>query len=109
MTLKQIVDKCSLQNVREVRRITDGYVELVFSNKRLDDWNRIFSDILGPAKKPAGIKPSKDDLHLTKDYGGIWVNQTLFSKEFDDSTVIAMYWPWQDDAHTTLKMAHVKK
>lgn len=89
--------------------MTDEYVELVFYNKKLREWDKIFSNILGPAKKPAGVKPSQDDLHLTKDYGGIWVNQTLFTKEFDDFTVIAMYWPWQDHVYTTLKMAHLRK
>ncbi len=109
MTVKQILDRCSMLNVREIRRVTDGYVELVFSNKKLGEWNKVFSEILGPPKKPAGVKPSTEDLHLTKDCGGIWINQTLFSKEFDDFHVIAMYWPWQDDAHTTLKMAHIEK
>ncbi len=109
MKLKEIVQKCRMENVHEVRRITDDYVELVFYNKKLDQWNKTFFDILGPPKKPAGVKPSKEDLDLTEDYGGIWINQTLFRKEFGDSTVVAMYWPWQDEVHTTLKMANSKK
>ncbi len=109
MKLKEIVQKCRMQNVHEVRRITDDYVELVFYNRKLDQWNQTFCDILGPPKKPAGVKPSKEDLDLTEDYGGIWISQTLFRKEFGDSTVVAMYWPWQDDVHTTLKMANSKK
>jgi hypothetical protein len=109
MTLKEIIDKGSMQNIYEVRHITDDYVELVFWNKKLDKWNKIFCDTLGPPKKPAGVRPSKEDLDLTKDYGGIWINQTLFRKEFGDLTVIAMYWPWQGDVHTTLKMANLKK
>ncbi len=109
MTLKQIIDKCGMRNVCEVRRITDDYAELVFYNQKLDKWNKILGGILGSPKKPAGKEPSEDDLHLTRDYGGIWVNQTLFRKEFGDFTLIAMYWPWQDDIHTTLKMAHFRK
>jgi hypothetical protein len=108
MNLKEILDRCNMVNVHEVRHITDDYAELVFHNRALDEWNRILSDTLGPPKKPAGVEPSENDLELTKDYGGIRVNQTLFMKEVEDSKVIAMYWPWQNHLHTTLKMAHVR-
>ncbi|NIQ39129.1 MAG: hypothetical protein GTN81_11120 [Proteobacteria bacterium] len=109
MTLKEIIDKGSMRNIYEVRHITDDYVELVLWNKKLDKWNTILCDTLGPPKKPAGAKPSKRDLDLTQDHGGIWINQTLFRKDFGNLTVIAMYWPWQNDVHTTLKMANLKK
>jgi hypothetical protein len=108
MNLKEILDRCNMLNVHEVRHVTDDYAELVFHNRALDEWNRILSDTLGPPKKPAGVEPSENDLELTKDYGGIRVNQTLFMKEVEDSKVIAMYWPWQNGIHTTLKMAHVR-
>lgn len=109
MKLKEIIEKCSMLSVYEKRCITDEYNEVVFYNKEIDEWNKVFADILGPAIKPTGVKPTKDDIHVTKDYGGIWINQTLFKKEFDDVTVIAMFWPWQDDIRTTLKMALIKK
>jgi len=109
MTLKEVIDKCSMLNVYEVRRVTDEYGELVFYNKKINEWNQIFVDLLGPATKPAGVQPSEDDLHVTKDYGGIWTDQTLFKREFDDFTLIAMYWPWQDDIHTTVKMARLRE
>jgi len=109
MSLKEIIDRCGVSNVHEVRHITDEYGELVFYKRKVDEWNRVFSNILGPPVKPAGVEPSQDDRNLAKDYGGIWVNQTLFKKEFDGFTLIAMYWPWQDGVHVTLKMAHLKK
>lgn len=109
MTLKAIIDKCSMPGVHEVRHITDDYGELVVHNSRIAEWDKILGDFLGPPKKPAGVEPSEDDLQMTKDYGGIWINQTLFKKEFEKFTLIAMYWPWQDDVHTTIKMAHLVK
>ena len=104
MLLKEIVEKCSGLGIYEKRNITNDYVELVFYNKEQDEWNRIFTDILGSAIKPTGLEPTEDDLRLAKDYGGIRINQTLFKKEFDGVTIIAMFWPWQDGMHTTLKM-----
>jgi hypothetical protein len=109
MTLKEIINKCDTLSIHEERCLNDEFCELVFYTKETDEWNRVFADILGPAIKPAGAKPTEDDQYLTKDYGGIWDHQTLFKKEFDGVTVIAMFWPWQDGIHTTAKMALTRK
>jgi hypothetical protein len=109
MRLKEIIKKCDTLSIDEERRMSDEFCELVFYNKDTDEWNKIFADILDHAVKPAGIEPTEDDQYLTKDYGGILFGQTLFKKEFDDATVIAMFWPWQDGLHTTLKMVLLKK
>ena len=109
MTLREIIEECSTLSVCEERCITDEYGELVFYNREIDEWNKILADMFGPAIKPAGVEPTKGDLLLTEDYGGIWADQTLFQKDFDDVTVIAMFWPWKDDIHTTLKMALLNK
>ena len=109
MRLKKILERLSMESVCEVRRGTDEYVELVFYSDRIDEITGAVSEILGPPRKPAGVKPSPQDSDLTKAYGGIWGDQTLFAGDCDDFTVIAMYWPWQDEVHTTLKMARLKK
>ena len=106
--LKEIMEKCSGLNIDEQRSITDEYAELVFLNKEIGAWRKVLSDILGPEAKPAGAEPSESDLDLTKDYGGIHSNQTLFMKAVEEGSIIAMLWPWQDGVHTTLKMAVVK-
>jgi len=109
MTLKEIIGKCNRLGVYDTRYFTDEYIELVFYNKEINEWNRVFAEILSPAIKPPGIKPTQDDLRLTENYGGIWGNQTLFKKDFDNATIISMFWPWQDNVHITLKTVLVKK
>ncbi len=109
MTLKEIIEKCGTLSIYEKRRNSDDFYELVFYNKDIDEWNRIFADILGNPIKRAGIEPTTDAQNLTRNYGGTWLNQTVFKKDFDDVTVLAMFWPWQDGIHTTLKMALLKK
>ena len=109
MLIKEIVDKIGMSNVYEVRRLTDKYGELIFCSKKTDEWSKVFTNILGPAVKPAGVNPTENDLQLTRDYGGIWINQILFKKEIRNVKFIAMFWPWQDDIHTTLKMAFLEK
>lgn len=107
--LKEIIEKVSALDVFEKRKVTDEYVEIVFYNKDVGKWNNLFTDILGPAIKPQGAKPAKDIKHLAEEYGGIYDNQTLFKKEFDDSSIIVMFWPWSNGVHTTLKIILLKK
>lgn len=105
MTLKDILNRCGELGIHEERCVNDEYCELVFYNRDIVKWNELFADILGVARKPKGISPSKEDLNLTKASGGIRIEQTLFEKKFDTGTVIAKFWPWRDDIHITLKMA----
>lgn len=95
--------------IDEKRRIEEGHSELVFFAKDIDAWHQVFSDVLGPAVKPAGQKPTKEDVRLTGDYGDIWTGQTLFMKDFEDVRVVAMFWLWEDGIHVTLKMVLLKK
>ena len=108
MTLQDIISKISSINIQEKRTISDEYSELVFLNKDIDTLSKIFTDIFGQPEKKQGVKPSKDVLRLTKDYGGVWENQTFFKRDNEQNTIIAMLWPWQDNTHTTLKMATIK-
>jgi hypothetical protein len=109
MTLHEIIEKCRMLGVDEERYSSDRYHELVFYQEEIDKWKIVLSGVLGPAIKPGGEKPTKDHERLTKEYGGIWSDQTLFKGEFEGVTVIAMFWPWEDGIHVTLKMALLQK
>jgi hypothetical protein len=105
MTLKEILGRFHDLSIHEQPVINDDYCELVILNKEIGEWNRIFTDLLGPPRKPKGTEPSEGDLNLTKASGGIRINQTLFEKKIDGVTIIAKFWPWENDIYTTLKMA----
>ncbi len=107
MILKEIVNRCQGLSIHEMRSDQDDYYEVVVLNREIENWEKILTTILGPARKPKGVEPSQDDLSLTKASGGIRANQTLFEREFGDYTIIAKFWPWGDNEHTTLKMAHL--
>lgn len=109
MPLATIIKQFDQLEVTEKRCITDEFVDLVFLNSELSSWYRLLSDILGAPVKPQGKKPSAKDLELTSNTGGIRVEQTLFEKDFDEGTVIAKFWPWKDNHHTTLRMALLLK
>ncbi len=105
MTLEQILQACKKFKISDERVISDEYCELVIFNDELEEWSIVLSGILGSAQKPRGVEPTQGDLDLTRASGGIRVEQTLFRKEIGNLTVIAKFWPWDDDVHTTLKMA----
>ncbi len=107
--LKKIIEKCMTLNIYEKRTISDEYCELVYRNEDIEKLTDIFTDILGPVAKPPRCKPTKEDTILTKEYGGIYDNQTLFKGESQEAVIVAMLWPWSDGAHTTLKLALAKK
>ena len=94
-------------NIYEKRSANIECAEIVFCAKDAEAWMKMFSETFGLATKPTGKKPTKDDLELTQKYGGIRDNQTLFKKNFNGTTIIAMLWPWQDKEHITLKLAVV--
>lgn len=105
MNLKEIIGRCHGLAVHEVRCDQDDYYEVVISNNEIDEWDKILTTILGPARKPKGVNPNSEDLELTKASGGIRVNQTLFERKFGDYIIVAKFWPWDDNVYTTLKMA----
>ncbi len=105
MTLNEILVRCQKLQIHEERSKNDEYYELVIYNNEIDEWQKILHDMLGEPRKPKGVAPSKSDLKLTKASGGIRINQTLYEREFGDVIIVAKFWPWEDDVHTTLKMA----
>lgn len=109
MTLKEIMDKCNNLSVEQHRTNTDDYIELVFYTKDTEQWGKALGGLLGLPAKPVGADPSEGDQILTRGYGGIHKNQTLFKNSFDENGVIAMFWPWQDGTHTTLKLILFKR
>jgi len=109
MSLKEIIAKCASLKVEEQRSLEEDYAELVLLTEDTDAWIKALSEDLGAPTKPAGTEPTGEDLEATGNYGGIFANQTLFKKELNGKTILAMLWPWQDKTHTTLKMVLLQK
>jgi hypothetical protein len=109
MQLKEITDCFGELKIHEKRVFTEDFVEIVFFNEEIDEWHRILTAFLGNPSKPKGQEPSTKDLELTAKTGGIRINQTLFEKDLPEGTIIAKFWPWNDNVHTTLRMALLLK
>ncbi|MCK4912414.1 MAG: hypothetical protein KAS05_01685 [Candidatus Omnitrophica bacterium] len=107
MELREIIEKCESLKIYEERFIADDYYEVVFYTKDTKQWNELFADILGLPAKPYGVVPSEEDVVLTQKHGGLRENQTLFKKAIGSTLMIAMFWPWQDDVRTTIKVVSI--
>ena len=105
MRIKEIIQQCGHLKIVEKRSETDEFADLVISNDEIDEWHNILSRLLDAPRKPKGQPPNEADLQITANTGGIRTNQTLFEKEFGDTTVIAKFWPWGNGKLTTLRMA----
>jgi len=109
MTFKDIIALCKKIDVYEDRKTSDDYCEFVFYTKDTLAMENIFRPLSNEGIKPFGSKPSKDDVRLTQNYGGIYANQALYKIKYNGSTVVAMFWPWGNGDYTTLKLAVIGK
>ena len=89
----------------EMRKDSEGYYEFVISCQNLDRLYPILESYFGaPFKKP-GASPSQKAKDVSKRYGGIQKQQTLYYVERDGLLHCAMIWPWGDGTRATVKMA----
>jgi len=109
MTINEILGKCSHLKVEEKRVSSIDYEEWVICKQDIDLWNSILSEFLGAPVKSAGEKTTQRHFALAVNYGGLFDQQTLFYRKFEEQSVIVMFWPWRDDIHVTLKIASIKE
>ena len=104
MTLQEVMDQCAPLEIQEKRSATSSYWEVVALTKDLDQWIQKLTKLMGPPLKPAGQAPTPYDKSIAQAHGGIFANQILFEKSTDQGKIIAMFWPWSDNQHVTLKL-----
>lgn len=105
---KTIVEKkCSGLGIFEKRMVSENYCEIVLSTKDRDRTNEIFEEIFGKPLVPTGYAPGREAVVLTKEHGGIRKGQKLYRLTVEDNTIIALFWPWSDSEHVTVKIAVV--
>ena len=115
MKLEDMVGKKICDAIVERRDDTSEYEEVVFLKKDLQGWIEALSEKLGlPLISTEDVETrhlsedslaSKIDhaLELADPFGGIGDGQTLFHGRYDNTEVLIMIWPWQDNVNVTLK------
>lgn len=105
MSIKNILEQCSELSIYEKRKLGDDYIEIVIFKADLLKWCQQFDKILGEATKPESSSPTDEDVAVTEEYGGVFDNQILYHHPFEEENVVILIWPWQDNVHTTVKIA----
>jgi len=105
MTFVELVGQLKKFPFDEIRKEADGYFEFVVSVKHLMTLYPLFETYYGVPFKPAGIAPTSKAQDVTKNYGGIQTQQTLYYASRGTISDCAMIWPWNDGNHATVKMA----
>lgn len=108
MTIEEIVKFGADIAVFEDRGADSSYAEFVFNSVDTPRWEAILSEHLGAVAKPAGAKPTSEQSELTRPFGGVYKDQTLFHHKSAQAEFIAMFWPWQNGQQTTLKLAKLR-
>lgn len=88
----------------EIRSDTGTYLEAVILNKNMDRLVFSLKQHLGAPVFPSDAALSTQAEDVIKSFGGINNGQTLYLKVDGQEAIFAMFWPWQDKAHTTLKL-----
>lgn len=104
MDLKTLLEPCKVLKILEEREMNQDQINVVINTQDSAKWSAGLEQSLGPALKPAGESPSNLAKKAANEFGGIRKEQTLFVKNIDEYSVVAMFWPWQNDKHTTLKI-----
>ncbi|MBD3243189.1 MAG: FMN-binding protein [Chitinivibrionales bacterium] len=103
--VQQLLEACKDLPIEERREVRGDYCEMVIYARDMDRWITSVSQVLGEAAKPMGQAPKAADSAITEKFGGIDKNQTLFRKDEQERATIAMFWPWGDGEHVTMKLA----
>jgi len=102
--VKDVLKAIEALPIDEKRTMQSEYLELVFMVGHLPQWETQLATVLGEAVKPKGKKPTKEDEAATGSHGGIGQDQTLFRKDQNGVSCVAMLWPRRDGEHITLKV-----
>ena len=112
MELIEIITKISHLEYAQKKYHVDKhgeYAQLVFSNSQIEDWLVSITELMGDPLKTAGEPVTDDIIDLTEDFGEIFDHQTLFYRKIGDQRMIAMFWPWNNQESTTLKLMILNK
>lgn len=109
MTIFDVMNSCSELKKSEVRNIDEESADFVVANETLSLWQQKFNDLLGTPIKQPHESAKFEAKAISKPFGGIQKDQTLYARQFTDHCIITMFWPWQNNKFTTIKVFSISK
>lgn len=86
-----------------LRMENDNFIEVVVLKKDIGSLKARMDELFGQPLWPSDNKLSTAVHEVIKNFGGIMVGQTLYYSKQQDCALFAMFWPWSDGEHTTVK------
>jgi hypothetical protein len=90
----------------EIRSDLDNYFEAVILHKDSACLASTLGKFFGTPVFPSETVLAATIQEAIKSFGGINRGQTLYFWNEDKKVIFALLWPWQDKAHTTLKLVY---
>lgn len=104
MTMDELRTKIKKLRLEERRLDEPQALEVVLEAGQLPALTQILEGYFGCALKKPGERPSRELAKVADTYGGIRQNQSLYYRKDENSSSIAMIWPWSDGLLVTLKV-----
>jgi hypothetical protein len=87
-----------------LRTESDAYFEVVFLKNKLGEYTAALDGVFGKILWPSDNPIAPDVKAVIAQYGSVMPGQTLYAAQEGSHVLFAMFWPWGDREHITLKM-----
>ena len=104
MTFQELLEEVKKHPLQELRAHSPSYFEAVVPVTKLVYVENTLINHFGMPLKPAGLMPSGDAAVLSKPYGGIRKDQTMYFRKQDMGHEVAFLWPWGCQSLVTIKI-----
>jgi len=104
MEFQDMLDKIKSIPLLQLQQQEDRFFGAVMRTEQLNILQPLLTSFFGLPLKPPSGQVTVEVANLTRPYGGIRENQTLYFKTQQDRQILAMIWPWNDGSNFTLKI-----
>ena len=105
MEFRDMIDKIKILPLLELQEKDGDFLGAVMTTDNSCRLEQLLNDFFGQPLKPPQTEASAEISQIAGPYGGIRENQTLYlRKGYQNSSILAMIWPWNNGSNFTLKI-----
>ena len=106
---EELVTAVKQIRLQELRDASETYFEAVVNKAELPELEKVCEALMGAPFKHAGASSGWDASRISKPYGGIRAEQTMYLHRDPSGDTIAFLWPWGCGTKVTLKVISTAK
>ena len=105
MEFQEMLNKIKGIPLLQLQEQQDKFFGVVMKTDQLQVLEPLLASFFGLPLKPPHSQVTPEVARITRPYGGIMENQTLyFRRQYQERSILAMIWPWNDGSNFTLKI-----